>query len=319
MTIFESFATFQSVVNADPDQVAEARRRRRVFESALTSEADVAEVVPSGSLARGTHKDPIHDVDLIVVYDANEHETWGSSGSSAHEALDHARAAVNRLLGISAGTVDQLVRLARPRNHAVKCFLDDPEDERAFTVDVMPALRTKRGFLIPEALNERWVDADPEFFIAEAARKHSEWSQYAGVVRMLKFWGAQQAPLKIKSLVMEVLALEHLSTDLNRPTAIRNFFTAAAFQIDSGLIVEDPANLCGPIQSDLDMDEFGSRLRVASNAAIDAGAAQVANDDARASQLWREVFGDEFMEIIAAAGGATVPDGPRTVKDSPQG
>lgn len=317
--MFDSFATFQSVVNADPEQVAEARRRRRIFESALTSETDVLEVVPSGSLARGTHKDPIHDVDLIVVYDASEHEKWGTSGSSAREALDHARAAVNRLLGITAGTADQLVRLARPRNHAVKCFLDDPEDENAFTVDVMPALRTERGFLIPEALSERWVDADPEFLIAEASRKHSEWSQYAGAVRMLKYWGAQQAPLKIKSLVTEVLALEHLPTDLNRPTAIRNFFTAAAFRIESGLIVEDPANLCGAIQRDLDMDEFGSRLREASNAAIDAGAAQVANDDARASRLWREIFGDDFPEIIAAAGAATVPDGPRTVKDSPQG
>ncbi|MBT1631654.1 MULTISPECIES: nucleotidyltransferase domain-containing protein [Curtobacterium] len=319
MTIFDSFATFQSVVNADPDQVAEARRRRRLFERAFKSEPDVVEVVPSGSLARGTHKDPIHDVDLIVVYDADQHEAWGASGASAHEALDHARAAVNRLLGVGAGTVDQLVRLARPRNHAVKCFLDDPEDVDAFTVDVMPALRTDRGFLIPEARSERWVDADPEYLIAEAARKHSEWSQYAGAVRMLKFWGAEQAPLKVKSLVMEVLALEHLSTDLNRPAAIRNFFTAAAFRIDSGLVVEDPANLCGPIQSDLDMDELGSRLRTASNIAIDAGEAQVAHDDARASRLWREIFGEQFPEILAAAGAAVVPDGPRTVKDSPQG
>ncbi|MCS6562300.1 MULTISPECIES: nucleotidyltransferase domain-containing protein [Curtobacterium] len=319
MSLMDSFASFQTVVNADPDQVSEARRRRRVFEEALVSEPDVLEVVPSGSLARGTHKDPIHDVDLVVVYDPVAHPDWGVPGASASEALDHARAAVNRLLGATSGTVDQLVRLAKPRNHAVKCFLDDPDDEDAFTVDVMPALRVDAGFRIPESLSEAWIDADPEYLIAEAARKHGEWSHYAGTVRMLKYWAASQSPLKIKSLVMEVLALEHLATGLNRPTAISSFFTAAAFQIESGLAVEDPAGLCGEIQRDLDMGAFSERLRAASNSGIDARASQVANDPAAASRHWREVFGDEFPEILAAAGATVVPDGPRPVKDSPQG
>ncbi|MCS6551122.1 nucleotidyltransferase domain-containing protein [Curtobacterium flaccumfaciens pv. flaccumfaciens] len=319
MSLMDSFASFQTVVNADPDQVSEARRRRRVFEEALLSEPDVLEVVPSGSLARGTHKDPIHDVDLVVVYDPVEHPDWGVPGASASEALDHARAAVNRLLGATSGTVDQLVRLAKPRNHAVKCFLDDPDDEDAFTVDVMPALRVDAGLRIPESLSKAWIEADPEYLIAEAARKHGEWPLYAGTVRMLKYWAASQSPLKIKSLVMEVLALEHLATGLNRPTAISNFFTAAAFQIESGLAVDDPARLCGEIQRDLDMEAFGNRLRAASNSGIDARAAQVAHDPAAASRHWREVFGDEFPEIVAAAGATVVPDGPRPVKDSPQG
>lgn len=319
MSVLDSFASFQTVVNADPDQVSEARRRRRVFEEALLSEPDVLEVVPSGSLARGTHKDPIHDVDLVVVYDPVAHPDWGAAGESAFEALDHARAAVNRLLGATSGTVNQLVRLAKPRNHAVKCFLDDPDDEDAFTVDVMPALRVDAGFHIPEALSKVWIEADPEYLIAEAARKHGDWSHYAGTVRMLKYWAASQSPLKIKSLVMEVLALEHLTTGSNRPAAVSNFFTAAAFRIESGLAVEDPARLCGEIQSDLDMESFGDRLREASNSGIDARAAQLSNDPAAASRHWRDVFGDGFPEILAAAGTAAVPDGPRTVKDSPQG
>ena len=45
-----------------PDAVAEARRRRNLFCSAFQTDADVTECVHSGSLARGSQKDPINDV-----------------------------------------------------------------------------------------------------------------------------------------------------------------------------------------------------------------------------------------------------------------
>ncbi|MEE1751081.1 hypothetical protein PUR26_00835, partial [Streptomyces sp. SP18CS02] len=112
----------------------------------------------SGSLSRSTQLKPINDVDIIAVYDGPEHPDWGSAGHSAEHALDHARDQVNRLLGKTNGSHGNEVRLARPRNHAVKCFLDDPDDESAFTVDVMPALRQADGtLLIPEKRSQTWV------------------------------------------------------------------------------------------------------------------------------------------------------------------
>ncbi len=150
----DAFKTFQDVVNADITHVREARARRDLFKGAFGTEEDVEEVIASGSLARGTHKDPIHDVDVIVVFDEDEHPEWGSPGSAAADALDHTRERVNTLLGATNGTYDQAVRLARWRNHAVKCFLDDPDDPDAFTVDAMPALRRDGRLLIPEALSE---------------------------------------------------------------------------------------------------------------------------------------------------------------------
>ncbi|MBF4582340.1 nucleotidyltransferase domain-containing protein [Curtobacterium sp. VKM Ac-2865] len=317
MSVLDSFATFQTVVNADPDQVTEARRRRRLFEAAFSTESDVTELVPSGSLARGTHKAPIHDVDLIVVFDPEAHSSWGQDGDSAEDALEYAGSAVNRLLGATYGTAGHEVRLAKPRNHAVKCFLDDPEAEDAFTVDVMPALRQNNGFLIPEKLSKRWITADPEYLIAEAARKHAEWRQYAGAVRMLKYWASKQS-FKIKSLVMEVLALDHLPTTSNRSAAVQSFFTAAAYHVESGLTIEDPAGLCGPVQPDLDTDQLAEALRSAAQSATSAGTARSNNDEAAASRHWRDIFGDAFPEI-AAIGVAATPDRPRTVKDSPQG
>ena len=42
---------------------------------------DVVEVIESGSLARGTQIGPVHDVDLIVVFDSSRTLTTGSKAS----------------------------------------------------------------------------------------------------------------------------------------------------------------------------------------------------------------------------------------------
>jgi hypothetical protein len=316
VSVLDSFHTLQSVVNASPEAVAEARHRRTLFENAFSSQADVLEVVPSGSLARGTHKDPIHDVDLIVVFDPTIHSAWGHIGQSAEEALLHAQKRVRVLLG-SNGQVDQIVRRADKRNHAVKCFLDDPDDPDAFTVDVMPALRTDTGFLVPEAYSEQWIQTNPEYLIAEVKKRHEAWRSYAGTVRMLKWWSSNQST-KIKSLVMETLALDHLPTDSNQPGAIAKFFASAAFAIGSGVDILDPAGLCGPIQKDLDHAEFEIALSDARDSASAAIAAQGANNPASATNFWAEIFGPSFPLIAAAAGPAATTE-PRPVKDTPQG
>lgn len=320
MSVLEAFGEFQKVVNADVDVVAEARRRRDIFREAFGAEPDVVEVIPSGSLARGTQKDPIHDVDLIIVYNADDHPTWGTSGQSATDALDYVRGRVNSLLGATSGSVDQVVRLARWRNHAVKCFLDDPDDDGAFTVDAMPALRRGDHLLIPEVLSESWVECDPESLIACVAEKHSEWNKFAGTVRMLKRWAADQ-DFKVKSLVMEVLALDHLPLHLNQPAALKQFFVAATYAIEGGEIVTDPADYCGPVQDDLDYEKFGERLRKARDNASQAAQASANHDPQGALWHWGQVFGAEFPHdpdpshkpVPAAA-----PE-PRKVKDTPQG
>lgn len=321
MSVTDAFKTFQGVVNADIEQVREARSRRDLFKGAFGGEPDVNEVIASGSLARGTHKDPIHDVDVVIVYDEDQHPDWGKPGTSAEDALDYTRGRVNTLLGVSNGTYEKAVRLARWRNHAVKCFLDDPDDEDAFTVDAMPALRRNGMLLIPEAMSKKWVYCDPEYLIAAVAKKHAEWDKYAGTVRMLKWWAAEQ-DIKIKSLVMEVLALNYLSTEGSQATAIKQFFVSASYAIDGGVEVVDPAGICGPIQPDLDYDGLGDRLRDARDNAIRAVQAQENGNPAYAIRLWGAVFGDDFPPPPKGGSNPTpavAPVLPRPVKDTPQG
>ncbi|GAB2841853.1 hypothetical protein GCM10027176_52110 [Actinoallomurus bryophytorum] len=323
MGLVKAFDDYQDSVNADIEQVRLARARRDVFKKALGAEDDVEEVFGSGSLARSTQLAPIHDVDLVVVFDADAHPTWGTAGDAAQEALSHLGGKVHVLLGATHGTVDQLVRLADPRNHAVKCFLDDPEDPDAFTVDAMPALRQPDNtLLIPEVTSRDWVSADPEYLINEVAKRQVKWPYFRPMVRVLKNWRLG-VPVegKIKSLVMEILALDCLPTAGSRPEALRAFFSAAAVRVNEP--ITDPADLCGEIQPDLDRVGLRDALNEASELATQAcaAAANGATDDAL--QVWAQLFGTDFpapakkQTSPSVAAPALITS--RPVKDAPQG
>jgi hypothetical protein len=336
MDLNSAFQTLQEAADADPEQVKEARARRDLFRSAFEPESEVVEVIPSGSLARSTQREPINDVDVIIVFEAESHSAWGQDGSSADEALSYLRDRVKDLLGTANGTVEQVVRRVDCKNHAVKCFLDDPGDPDAFTVDAMPALRQPTGeLLVPERLNETWIRTDPEYLIRQVTERQSNWNLFRSLVRVLKCWN-ESAGAGMKSLTIEVLALDQMPEDLTKPKALQRFFAAAVPAID--LPIEDPAGHCGDIQPDLDRDHARSCLDDAASKAWYAVNAQDAGETDRAGCLWRDVFGNAFPEpdcgcdqaedddsdggvniaIGVGAGGIGV-NRPRPVTDAPQG
>lgn len=329
MSLSDDFDTLQQQVNAEPDHVSEARRRRSVILGAFSDEADVLETVPSGSLARGSQIDPIHDVDLIVVFDPEQHPSWGQPGGSAREALELVQARVQALVGKNQGEVASEVRRADVKNHSVKCFLDDPGAEDAFTVDVMPALRhPDSGLRVPEAASEAWIRTDPEQLMAAVAQRHGEWGEFVKLVRVLKRWNRDNRK-PFKSLTLEVLALERMPV-AERPQALARFFEAAHAVIDEPIC--DPAGLCGEIQPDLDRDRARELLDAAAGLTDDAVRAEVEGDEATARAIWREVLGDVFPAPSGGSGGSGAGTGAaaivapaliarprRPVIDAPQG
>jgi hypothetical protein len=329
MDITGAFDQLQQEVNAPLDTVKEARRRRNMFCDAFRGDDDVVECVHSGSLARGSMKDPIKDVDEIIVFDRDAHPDWGLPGDSAEAALDHVRHLVNERLGATNGTMAKEVRLASPRNHSVKCFLDDPEDPDAFTVDVTPALREEDGtLLIPEKASKDWITTDPQDLIARVKARHANWNWFVPLVRVIKRWGADQQT-DMKSLLLEVLALHNLPEEETRQRALARFFTAAATAVRGP--VEDPAGHCGEIQPDLDREKAAGHFEAASEAAWRAVEAEDEGDTDRAACLWRAVSGPIFPEpsggcantsragLATAAAAATVTRPRRPVRDAPQG
>jgi hypothetical protein len=324
LSVDKGFDQLQSEVDVPRDVMREARRRRDLFRSALPKVEDVTKVIPTGSLARGTHKDPLHDVDLVCLFKADAHPEWGQPGASADAALEHTRGLVTDLLGHEDGSEGREVRLIRKQNHALRCFLDDPDEEDPFTVDVAPALRhPESGLLIPQQRSSDWIRTDPEYLMELVAKRHAEWNQFAKLVRALKRWSADRST-GMKSLVVEVLALYHMP-DLGRAEALARFFAAA-----SGAIwkpVEDPAGLCGEIQPDMDRDKANSELSNAADVAWRAVDAAGRGETDRAMCLWREIFDDIYPEPSGGCGTAKAPGlivapalrPKRRVVDAPQG
>ena len=275
----DAFDIFQGKVDADAYHVLKARHRRNIFGDALKTLEDVTEALPSGSLARGTQLDPIHDVDLIAVFDKTAHPDWGEEGDSAGEALSYTQERVRALLGDWSSLTRHVVGQTLLRNHVVKCFLEPrflAEDKGFsgwFAVEVMPALRDQQDgvLLIPERKNDRWQKADPEWLIAEVRRRQQRWDYFVRMIRVIKFWSVH-VDAGIKSLAAEVLALRCLpdlpTNELSRSVALLRFFTAAAPAVM--LPIRDPAGYCGEIQPDLDRAKVSGLLREAADIAADA-------------------------------------------------
>ncbi|MFE2541003.1 SMODS domain-containing nucleotidyltransferase [Actinacidiphila glaucinigra] len=325
MGIDEAFDEHQGTVDEDIEKTKLARERRDLFKKALLGQQDILETIGSGSLSRSTQLKPIHDVDVIAVYDQDQHPQWGSDGPSAEEALEHIRDQVNDLLGKSSGTYANEVRYTLLRNHAVKCFLDEKDDPEAFTVDVMPVLRQADGtLLIPERLSRRWGPANPEYLIDEVAAHQRDWRYFRPLVRVLKQWRLT-VPVEggVKSLVMEVLALNCMPRSGNRSQALKTFFTAAAVRVNEG--VHDPADLCGEIQPDLDRAGLSAAFSDAAELADRACAAAAEGNTDDALRLWQKIFGDTFPAPAAQPKPASLISGaptlitPRPIKDAPQG
>jgi hypothetical protein len=323
-----AFDQFQTLVNADPSHVKDARTRRDVFCGAFRTLPDCTEQLPSGSLARGTQRDPIHDVDLIMVFDAEQHLDWDTGAGSAEVALEYVRGQVTDLLGVTRGSHARKVRHTLLRNHVVKCFLDDPDDPDAFAVEVMPALRVAGGLRVPERKHNRWATVNPEYLMAAVAVRHAEWNKFAPMVRVIKAW-KDHFGLDMKSLVAEILVLERLPSpgafeELTRQVALQRFFTAAAAAVMNG--VHDPAGLCGEIQPNLDRAAVRARLLESADLAARAVAAEGRGDHVHALRLWRAVFGPDFPLPTTGTGVGAVAGTPALlgsarprVKEAPQG
>lgn len=299
MKVNTAFDSYQATVNAPPEKMTEARRRRDLLAAAFGDETDT--VRPSGSLARGTQHDPIKDVDTLLVFDAADFPDWGQPGESAQDALDHVAARIKDLLGKDGTHAAGEVRLIKTRNHSVKCFLDDPDADDPFTVDATPALRQADGtLLIPESRSSDWILTDPGRLIDDALAAHAEGRIYAPMVRVVKRW-RRRTDVDVKSLYMELLAYECMPKTGSRQDALAAFFTAAALRVFDPVC--DPAGLCGPVQPDVDAVALSAALSEAAAVANAAVQHEGWGEENVAVAKWGEIFGPDFPKADGGSGG----------------
>jgi hypothetical protein len=288
-------------ISPSGSQHDKAKRRAAVFTSSMQKMLHgKTEVVQSGSWARGTSLDPIHDVDLIVLLPSELHAEYQTGTGSADAVLNYvAELIVEAVPG---------VHRAVPRNHVVKCYVDsrwatDTEGWHGFAVDVMPAFRVSPGIIeVPERRSDGWRTVAPENLIAASLRRENEWPEYLKMVRLLKNWAHEHPELGITSLAMEVLALRCLPhppllTGMSEVDALTRFFIAAAVEVMRG--VYDPAGRSGEIAPGLHRRAAREMfLKMADLSAAAAEWAKSGHPDGEdiAVHFLRKIFGDAIQK-----------------------
>lgn len=301
----EAFDSFGRTIKSDPLDLLLARWRRDTFTAALRRLPDVAEVIPSSSLARGTHSGPLHGFDLMVVFDAAQHPDWGGGGS-AQAAVEHLEHVINKQLGDRKGSLPPVVRETEVRNHLVTCTnvsLGPLVDVLSSgpPIDVMPAIGQGSHLRIPELGNGRWADIDSEPLIRLVQEREQEWKYFDEVVRMVKVW-AKHSAVEIKSLAVEVLVLKYLPRPssieaLPRGEALVRFFEAAASARITSL--SNPAG--GEIDPSLNYAALRKALQdgaALARQAVDNQSASEGRDQelemaTQPNLFWRQLFGQE--------------------------
>lgn len=309
----DGFESFHRAIRTEPLHVLAAKWRQDVFTRRLKKLPDVVEVIASGSLARGTQIGPVHDIDLIVVYDRSAHPDYGNKERSA-EATESAEAAITHLeeglleqlhpwRGAAGGLLketDQRTHVVTYRGDWVGPFKDIPYVP---PVDVLPAVREGSHLVIPER-ETGWIETNPEQFMRRVEARKREWKYFAEVTGMMKEW-ARHNQLKIRNLAIDVMVLTycphpHLFETLSRGEAIARLFERAINPGKEGL--KSPKKLCGTIDPKLDFGKLQSELEKGAKLARRAMNAEeewknpyrVVGEVTHPDEFWRKLFGKRY-------------------------
>lgn len=313
----DGFEAFGAEIKSDPLGVLLAKWRRDAFIAKLERLPDVIEVIPSGSLARGTHIGPVHDVDLIVVFDKSAHPDYGTRPESARAALTYLENRLLELMHPLSGT-EALLKGTEQRTHVVNCYGGSAGRYSEFfpsapPVDVMPAVREKPNLLershllVPELAADgggKWAPVDPETFMRQVEQRQREWKYFTEVIKMVRAW-AELNDLDMKTVAIEAMVLMYcprprMFETLSRGEALARFFEAASKARITKL--EDPAGRCGEIDKKMDYGKLRRELKNAAGLSRQAMDAEFAwknrfilgQDATDPAVFWRQLFGKEY-------------------------
>ena len=198
-----------------PEAVREAKRRAdRLIEELDRGRAwmySVLNVYDHGSLSRGTGLRHFNDLDRLIELDPVALRTRGGRFRSARDTIRRmAKHIAKRRAGlISMGTIS-----VRAQDHSVG--IDYPGS--GLRIDLVPALRLRGNFHIPEQGTGKWIQTDPVATTARL-RQAKAAAPHAGIaIRLLKGWArARGRNAPIPSFALETWVVDQV---LSRPSAL---------------------------------------------------------------------------------------------------
>ena len=286
-------------VNADDEELRDARRRRRETLRICGEFGGVLGTYGSGSVAMGVAVDPVVDADGGMILDRRSYPDLRPDGGGAtpndvvSQLHDFVGPKVREIW--PKATVHDMKRGITVRMHAPMRSGADP------FVDVVVAMNRKAqvGLWIPNLVTNRWDASHPQRHVelvnsgTRAIRRTR-----ARVVRLAKAWNKQYSEPAFCSFNLVALALESIRASMPIDEALLCFFDHASTSLRQHL-TEDPAGVSGPIKLEKRKDIAVSRLA----AARDHLAAAIVAGDGKgtvAAELY-QVFWEHLPEPIGQA------------------
>jgi hypothetical protein len=254
-------------------------------------------IAPYGSLVRRTYFSPLRDVDLMVVFAAGR-QPWEAGADNWHAAVVWLRGQIERGLSRAVRPEGELA-VAHAMNHSVKCWFEDPSVPGAFPVDVVPAVpHPAGGVRIPERATGRWLRTNPAVLDALVARRLGADPRFGSLLSVIKRCNHLHGR-PLTGVALDVIAVEHLDTELSRPLAVAQFFRDARRALSRGVV--DPAGLCGELCPDVEREQADRFLELAVATSAEALTAARAGAAERASAIW--------LGLLAGAAARPAADG----------
>ncbi len=230
-------------IEVEPEEIAEARKRREAVARALRGEFRGSRTYVNGSLAHGDALTPLTDVDLGVVVPDPEHR-YGPGKRGPRELQDRAADAIRRELKKDYGDLRVVVE---GRKRSIKVFFNDAVHSGGpdFTADAIVAIDNPhaKGLYIPRY--NTWDRSHPEqhtklVVLAIDATN----TRFAHVVRLVKHWVRQRSEQPLCSWHVKALALDSITTPGMLSRGLRDWFAGAEQSLKNGP-TPDPARV-GP-------------------------------------------------------------------------
>ena len=290
------------------EQVANLRNR---LEAYIAEHPDIGlvKLLMSGSLAKGTALSTINDVD-VAMYVKND-------------------GAPNELAKLLPWLVDKL-RATFPQISPEKIYVDDPCVVISFKgtgldVEVAPILyegdKEWRGYLWDRSTGKRILTSIPLHLDFIRARKNTQPTHFAQVIRLAKWWVRQREGdtdgFAMRSFLVELimakladdgkqfddylLGLEHFflyiqKTGLKERIAFTDNYPLSKLPKEKTNVVEifDPVNPENNVAADIDESKRRKLVELAEQALDALAYARTCQTKGEAVECWQEVMGSTF-------------------------
>jgi predicted nucleotidyltransferase len=286
MSVEEYFGRFASSLELTDEETRKAATIQNQIREVLEARKDILRAELSGSYDRKTKIRPLHDIDLLVVFDP-------SVAYDAKGTMIKPRQFVSEI-GKSVSTLRKKiprVGYSKFQDRSLNIAVD------GIGFDLVPTFALERGgYFIPDRKQQEWIPTDPLKFAERLTALNQ--SNYFGrrlvpFIKMVKWWARQSAP-EVKSYLIEVLILKCMHGMKSYSDACGTFFFLASKEI--------LGSVCDPmtgreVNELLPLQRLGVMKKLRRNLSLTLDA-QVAEKLGRPSQVsaqfFSQIFGPKF-------------------------